>query len=104
MPIPLLRDLLDAAGPPPRGSRVTYEPGGQLELSSPAFRRPQRLLAGARPRTPSTSAAPSPPAGLVLLPTAIDPYRPPRRQLVHPRYDAMEAYFAAGSAAPSWAR
>ena len=40
VPIPLLRDLLDAAGPPPRGSRVTYEPGGQLELSSPAFRGP----------------------------------------------------------------
>ena len=38
VPIPLLRDLLDAAGPPPRGSRITYEPGGQLELSSPAFR------------------------------------------------------------------
>ena len=36
VPIPLLRTLLDAAGPPPRGSLVTYEPGGQLELSSPA--------------------------------------------------------------------
>ena len=40
VPIPLLRDLLDAAGPPPRGSSVTFEPGGQLELSSPAFRGP----------------------------------------------------------------
>ena len=25
VPLSLLRDLLDAAGPPPRGSRVTYE-------------------------------------------------------------------------------
>jgi glutamate--cysteine ligase len=32
---------------------------------------------------------------VVLLDTAIDPFRPPRRQLAHPRYDAMEAYFAA---------
>ena len=40
VPIPLLRTLIDAAGPPPRGSSVTYEPGGQLELSSPAFRGP----------------------------------------------------------------
>src|ERR1700753_2312722 len=37
VPIPQLRSLLDAAGPPPRGSVITYEPGGQLELSSPAF-------------------------------------------------------------------
>ena len=34
-------------------------------------------------------------ADVVLLPTAIDPFRPPRRQLAHPRYDAMEAYFDA---------
>jgi glutamate--cysteine ligase len=31
----------------------------------------------------------------VPLPTAIDPFRLPHRQLVHPRYDAMEAYFEA---------
>ncbi len=92
VPIPVLRDLLDAAGPPPRGSTVTYEPGGQLELSSPAFPGPsacwqavtedaehvRRTLAG---------------AGLVLLDTAIDPVREPHRQLRHPRYDAMEAFF-----------
>src|ERR1700750_2964855 len=36
VPISLLRNLLDEAGPPPCGSLVTYEPGGQLELSSPA--------------------------------------------------------------------
>ncbi len=97
VPIPLLRDLLDAAGPPPRGSRITFEPGGQLELSSPAFRGAtacwQALAEDAEHvRRPLSSA------GIRLLPTAIDPQRAPHRQLVHPRYDAMEAYFAAAGA------
>jgi glutamate--cysteine ligase len=94
VPIPLLRDLLDAAGPPPRGSSITYEPGGQLELSSPAFRGPtacwQALHEDAEHVRVALAAA-----GIRLLPTAIEPRRTPRRQLVHPRYDAMEAYFAA---------
>ena len=94
VPIPLLKDLLDGAGRPPRGSRITYEPGGQLELSSPAFRGPtacwQALTEDAEHvRRPLAEA------GLALLPTALDPFRRPRRQLSHPRYDAMEAYFAA---------
>jgi len=93
VPIPVLRDLLDAAGPPPSGSRVTYEPGGQLELSSPAFPGAsacwQALADDAEHVRRPLEAA-----GLRLLPTAIDPFRTPARQLVHPRYDAMEAYFA----------
>ena len=32
---------------------------------------------------------------MVLLSTAIDPFRAPHRQLSHPRYDAMEAFFDA---------
>ena len=94
VPIQLLSKLIDAAGPPPHGSSVTYEPGGQLELSSPAFRGAtacwQALAADAdHVRRPLAAA------GIRLLPTAIDPHRTPRRQLVHPRYDAMAAYFAA---------
>ncbi len=94
VPIPLLRTLIDAAGPPPRGSSVTYEPGGQLELSSPAFRGPTacwQALAEDAEHVRGTLER----AGVELLPTAIDPVRSPRRQLSHPRYDAMEAYFAA---------
>src|ERR671921_693297 len=93
VPIHLLRELLEAAGRPPRGSAITYEPGGQLELSSLAFRGPTacwQALSEDAEHVRRTLAA----AGLVLLPTAIDPYRRPRRQLRHPRYDAMEAYFA----------
>jgi glutamate--cysteine ligase len=94
VPIRVLRQLLDAAGPPPRGSSVTYEPGGQLELSSPAFRGPTACwlaLSEDAEHVRRTLAA----AGIVLLPTAIDPLRAPRRQLEHPRYDAMAAYFDA---------
>lgn len=94
VPIHLLRRLLDEIGPPPRGSTLTFEPGGQLELSSAACHGATacwRALATDvdHVRTPLTEA------GLVVLDTAADPVRPPRRQLHHPRYDAMEAYFAA---------
>ena len=92
VPIPLLRDLLDAAGPPPRGSTVTYEPGGQLELSSPAFRGATACWLGMTEDATHVRRALEP-AGVVLLDTAIDPFRLPRRQLAHTRYDAMEAYF-----------
>ena len=94
VPIPLLRDLLEASGPLPRGSALTFEPGGQLELSSRAYRGPTacwQALGQDAEHVRRTLAA----AGVVLLPTALDPHRLPHRQLVHPRYDAMEAYFAA---------
>lgn len=94
VPISHLRDLLDAAGPPPRGSRVTYEPGGQLELSSPAYPGPTACWQALSADVEHVRSALAP-AGLALLDTAIDPFREPHRQLVHPRYDAMEAYFAA---------
>jgi glutamate--cysteine ligase len=96
VPIRLLRDLLDSVGPPPRGSSITYEPGGQLELSSPAFRGPSACWQ-ALAEDAEHVRRPLADAGLVLLPTALDPFRAPRRQLAHPRYDAMEAYFAAVS-------
>jgi len=96
VPIPLLHDLLHAAGPPPRGSSVTYEPGGQLELSSPAFRGPTACWQALAEDTQHVRRALGP-AGIVLLDTAIDPFRVPHRQLAHPRYDAMEAYFDAVS-------
>lgn len=34
VPVGRLRAVMEAAGPLPGGSRITYEPGGQLELSS----------------------------------------------------------------------
>ncbi len=94
VPIALLRSLLERAGPPPHGSSLTFEPGGQLELSSAACRGVaacwQALTADVDHVQRTLEAA-----GLQLLPTAVDPHRPPRRQLDHPRYAAMEAYFSA---------
>lgn len=94
VPLAHLRTVVEAGGPPPQGSRVTFEPGGQVELSSPAHRGASacwRALSADAHHLLGTVQA----AGLALLPTAIDPYRSPVRQLVHPRYEAMEAHFAA---------
>jgi glutamate--cysteine ligase len=94
VPLTFLRSLLDPLPPPPNGSRITYEPGGQLELSSPPVPGPSaawHLLSA----DVEYIRRPLEAAGLILLPTAIDPYRPPHRQLQHPRYGAMEAHFAA---------
>src|SRR5687768_6607651 len=37
VPVRRLRTVMEAAAPPPNGSNITYEPGGQLELSSAPF-------------------------------------------------------------------
>jgi glutamate--cysteine ligase len=92
VPLTELEGLLRQAGPFPGASRVTLEPGGQVELSSV----PAEDLSGcltalgddvAHLRTVLRSA------GLDLVPSAIDPHRPPVRQLRAPRYDAMADYF-----------
>jgi glutamate--cysteine ligase len=85
-------DPLSPTLPLPRGSVVTVEPGGQVEIaSSPRGSLPSLIdsvtadaaylhqrLAG---------------HGLRPLPFAADPVRPPRRVLTVPRYCAMEAAF-----------
>lgn len=92
--LPLLREVCAAAGPPPHGSRTTFEPGGQVELSSLPHRGAgtcrRALEADAAHLRRAVEAA-----GLRLLPTGLDPWRTPHRQLAAPRYDAMAAYFAA---------
>ncbi|MGW7368033.1 ergothioneine biosynthesis glutamate--cysteine ligase EgtA [Streptomyces sp. NPDC054841] len=79
-----LRDL-------PLGSALTFEPGGQLELSSP-------------PAASLMECIDSTAADLALVRTALrgsgltltgfghDPWHPPRRLLRRPRYDALEAW------------
>src|SRR4051794_21792920 len=91
---PRIRAVLDALGPLPGGSRVSLEPGGQVELSGPpldgigaavaALRTDRRVLA---------DALAGDGLGLALLGT--DPLRPPTR--VHPgaRYAAMQEHFTA---------
>lgn len=92
-------DRLDAALAPvespgalPRGSRITREPGGQVELSSaPAPALPACVEAMAADLAVLRTAADR--AGLVLSGNGLDPFREPPRVLDHPRYRAMEGYF-----------
>jgi glutamate--cysteine ligase len=87
-----VRDLMGADGSFPGGSRLTFEPGGQLELSSQPRPGPtaacdsmhadlvhtrQRLAAG----------------GLALAGNGIDPHREPLLQETAERYNCMFAYF-----------
>lgn len=86
-----LRALMDAAGPLPAGSRVTYEPGGQLELSS----LPQPDVAAAHAamaRDVAHAGAHLARHGLALEGRGTDP-RPPRLQADSGRYRCMRAYF-----------
>ncbi len=88
------RQTPESSGPTPlpAGGAVTVEPGGQVEIASlplPSVGdlvRAVRLDAGAiRERLAAE--------GLVTVPRASDPLRPPRRLLDVPRYQAMEASF-----------
>lgn len=92
-PHDLVRAVVDAVGPLPGGTKVTFEPGGQLELSTP----PEAGIDAACSRLETDLAALADPLadlGIVLVGGGIDP-SPTIERVVHsPRYDAMEAYFA----------
>lgn len=94
VPLSRLTAAMRAAAPLPAASAVTYEPGGQLELStSPRF-GPFASYSALRAdlahvRTHLARA------GLGISGWGVDPYRPPVRQLTHPRYCAMESFFDA---------
>lgn len=93
-PVPLdtLTDLLRDAAPMPAGGRITLEPGGQVELSSPVaddLTGCQRSLERDLARLDSLLSH----RQLSVLPVALDPHRPPHRVLRTPRYDAMQDYF-----------
>ncbi|MGW0808578.1 ergothioneine biosynthesis glutamate--cysteine ligase EgtA [Nonomuraea sp. NPDC002799] len=74
----------------PGGSRVTFEPGGQLELSGPAGPLPDALSGAAADVAAVRDGLRA--AGLALGGVGLDPVRPARRQLHLPRYEAMAAY------------
>ncbi len=86
--------VLAAVPPLPGGSRVTVEPGGQVELSGPpapdagtavaALRADRAVVAGVLAG-----------ARLGLAPVGTDPLRPPARVCPAPRYRAMEQHFTA---------
>ncbi|WP_328726934.1 ergothioneine biosynthesis glutamate--cysteine ligase EgtA [Streptomyces sp. NBC_00259] len=74
----------------PLASALTFEPGGQLELSSPPAASLMECIdsTSADLAAVRTALAGS---GLALTGLGHDPWLPPRRLLLEPRYDAMEA-------------
>jgi glutamate--cysteine ligase len=92
-----LDDLVSAvrsAPPLPGGSTLTYEPGGQLELSTP----PAADMGSTCTDLAADLATLRPPLaeeGLGLVGAGLDPARPPQRVVRTPRYAAMEAFFDA---------
>jgi glutamate--cysteine ligase len=92
VPIDTIEGAIAGLGSLPGGSRVTFEPGGQLELSSPPAGGVDAAcdaLAADHDAVAEALGA----HGLVLAAVGFDPIRPPVRQLRRPRYDAMEAFF-----------
>jgi ergothioneine biosynthesis glutamate--cysteine ligase EgtA len=78
----------------PGGSRVTVEPGGQLELSTPPAADVAGAIAALR-RDRDVLAAAARTAGLGLASVGADPARAVRRLNPADRYAAMEAHFDA---------
>ena len=86
--------------PLPGGGRVTFEPGGQVELSSPPL--PLRLACDALARDASRLGEAMATLGVGLVASGLEPGHPRERAVRSARYDAMEAYFDA--AGPSGRR
>ncbi|MEV0954488.1 ergothioneine biosynthesis glutamate--cysteine ligase EgtA [Streptomyces sp. NPDC049951] len=85
-----LRAAADAVRATPLDAALTFEPGGQLELSS----QPKGSLMECVDATAADLAAVRDTlgrSGLTLAGIGVDPWNPPRRLLREPRYDAMEA-------------
>ncbi|MET9494716.1 ergothioneine biosynthesis glutamate--cysteine ligase EgtA [Streptomyces sp. NPDC006552] len=74
----------------PLSSALTVEPGGQLELSSFPAATLMECVSAMRADLTAVRAALRD-HGLVLSGHGTDPWRPPRRVLHQPRYDALEA-------------
>jgi len=82
--------LAATAGPMPAGGRLGVEPGGQLELDTERHIDAASALAAVSADEDVLHRRLER-AGLRLLSTGFDPFRPPLRSLDLPRYRAMEA-------------
>ena len=85
-------DLASLLPPLPGGSRVTFEPGGQLELSGPPSVGLGRAIAAMRADTAQVREVLDA-AGIDLVGAGIDTRGEVARVLHEPRYSAMEEYF-----------
>lgn len=88
-----LRAALDAEGPLPAGSRLTFEPGGQVEISTAcAASGPEALIAAERDATAVRARLAH--DGLRCVAVGVDAGGQRPRVLDEPRYRAMADYFA----------
>ncbi|WP_051442001.1 ergothioneine biosynthesis glutamate--cysteine ligase EgtA [Arthrobacter sp. H14] len=76
----------------PGGGVITFEPGGQLELSSACGDDLPSVIEATRADLAAIDGI-FEEAGLQFSSVALDPARPPVRTLDHPRYAAMETHF-----------
>lgn len=81
-----------SAGALPGGGVITFEPGGQLEVSSACAPGLPALVAATRKDLAAVETRLSD-AGLFCGPVALDAGRPAVRSLEHPRYASMERHF-----------
>ena len=84
-------EVVAALGPLPGASRVTFEPGGQLELSSPAV--PGLGACDVLCRDVGVVSEALAAAGVRLVAVGLEPGEPRARVVHNPRYDAMEVFF-----------
>jgi len=92
VPLDRLTALVDDASPLPGGSALSFEPGGQLELSTACgdnLPHARDLLDGDLHHLDKLLAD----RALRRVGVGLDPVRPPRRIHDSPRYAAMEAFF-----------
>src|SRR5437764_3024739 len=94
VPFPLVQTATATAQPLPGESNVTYEPGGQVELSGVPFATVGAACEAMHTDTVAVGRALAA-DGLTLVGEGIDPGRSPQRVVDTPRYAAMEAYFDA---------
>ncbi|HYD09076.1 MAG TPA: glutamate-cysteine ligase family protein, partial [Acidimicrobiales bacterium] len=78
----------------PSGGRVSIEPGGQLEVSTPPFTSVDALCDAIDDDEVALGRRLQR-CGLVLRAAGFDGQRPPVRSVSSPRYDQMEAWFLA---------
>jgi len=87
--------------PAPCGSRVTFEPGGQIELSTAPRSCVPDAMEAARGDEKALRAELAA-LGLAAGTMAVDDRRLPRRVLDHGRYAAMERFFSAQGESGMW--
>lgn len=96
-----VRAVLEAADAYPRHGRLTFEPGGAVEVSSPPSPGIDDCLTRTAADLTGVEAALAA-AGIVPVERALEPERPPRRIVHAPRYDAMQRFFDRRGGAGRW--